>query len=533
MRTPRNLVYGMAVVVVSVAGGGVMAASASAGTRTATFVPAADAYVSSGAAGTNFGSIVALWASNSSDTRNSYLRFNVSGLTAPVSKATLRVWAQGASSDGFSLHRVSNTTWSESAITYSNAPSIPNASIAKTGGTAVGYVDVAVTSEITGAGSYSLAMKRSGSKASLAYDSREGAHPPQLVVETTDATAPLVTLTSPAADASTSDSTPDLRGAAGSATGDLGSITVRLYAGGTVSGTPVQTLTTAASNGSWTATASALADGTYTAQAQQSDDHGNVGSSLPRTFSVDAVAPAVSLTSPAAGSQLTTSTPALAGGAGNAAGDGSQVTVSIYSGSSAQGVPVQTRAVSRQGGSWSVTATTLPDGAYVAKAGQSDAAGNQGSSAAVAFTIDAAAPVVSVDSPLPGAVLAEPDPLLAGYAGIAPGDLLNVTLELYAGPQALGLPVRVISAPVGAGGTWSARAGALPDGTWTVRASQDDVAGNHGAGSPVTFTIDTGAPAVAVSLPADGTTVATDRPVLSGTAGDATGDAGSVEVAVY
>jgi hypothetical protein len=507
--------------------------TAAAGTRSTTFLPSADAYVSSTSPNANFGSATSLWVSNESDTRNSHLRFDVAGLAAPVTKATLRVWAQASRNDGFTVHRVTSTTWGESTITYANAPSIPNQNVGKSGATGVSYVDTPLTGVITGDGTYSFALKRSGSKATLAYDSREGAHPPQLVVETTDSIAPAVTLTSPPADAGLRDSTPTLSGAAGTARGDLPGVTVRIYAGSSVAGSPVQTLTTNADGSTWSATASQLADGTFTAQAQQSDDHGNVGTSLPRTFTIDTVAPQVSLTTPAPGAQLTTATPTLAGAAGNAPGDSLQLTVDVYAGSSAQGTPVQTRSVTRQGASWSAVGSSLPDGVYTVRARQSDAAGNEGSSAAVTFSIDAAAPAVTVDAPPPGALLADADPLLTGRGGVAAGDLLTVTVELYAGPQALGLPDRVLSVPVGAGGTWSTRAGALADGAWTVRAVQDDSAGNHGVSAAVTFSVDTGAPAVTVTQPADGSMVSTATPVLSGTAGDATGDGSSVEVSVY
>ena len=101
--------------------------------------------------------------------------------------------------------------------------------------------------------------------------------------------APAVTLTAPADGLVTKSRTPALSGTAGTAAGDSATVTARIYAGATAGGTAVQTLT--ATGASWTATPTALADGTYTAQASQTDGGGNTGRSATRTFTVDTTAP--------------------------------------------------------------------------------------------------------------------------------------------------------------------------------------------------------------------------------------------------
>jgi hypothetical protein len=110
-----------------------------------------------------------------------------------------------------------------------------------------------------------------------------------------DTTPPQVTLAAPANGAATGGS-PTFSGTAGTASGDLPTVTVRLFAGSAVSGTPVQTLTTTAEDGEWSVdVASSLAEGTYTAQASQSDAAGNVGKSAPpHTFTA---MPEVTITS--------------------------------------------------------------------------------------------------------------------------------------------------------------------------------------------------------------------------------------------
>src|SRR6476660_4787042 len=56
----------------------------------------------------------------------------------------------------------------------------------------------------------------------------------------------------------------------------------------------VQTINVTRAGAAWSTTAGALADGTYTAQAVQSDAAGNMGSSSPaNVFTVDTGAPSV------------------------------------------------------------------------------------------------------------------------------------------------------------------------------------------------------------------------------------------------
>jgi chitinase len=103
--------------------------------------------------------------------------------------------------------------------------------------------------------------------------------------------APAVTLTTPAAGATTN-GTPTLSGAAGNATGDSTTVTVKIYSGASTAGTLTQTLTPTRTGASWTTTASpALASGTYTAQATQTDTGGATGTSAAVTFTVDATKP--------------------------------------------------------------------------------------------------------------------------------------------------------------------------------------------------------------------------------------------------
>ena len=160
------------------------------------FTPVADAHVRSDARSVNYGGLGELWADSSPTTR-SYLRFQVTGVTGTVSHALLRVYAKAGHSTGFRVQKVTNTTWSESSINYSNAPSVSSTVAANSGAlTAGAFKTVDITSLISGNGTYSLALTTTSS-AGVVLSSREsGANAPSLTVEHNDTTAPQTTLSS-------------------------------------------------------------------------------------------------------------------------------------------------------------------------------------------------------------------------------------------------------------------------------------------------------------------------------------------------
>ncbi|MDX6367612.1 MAG: hypothetical protein QOK30_2688, partial [Nocardioidaceae bacterium] len=226
-----------------------------------------------------------------------------------------------------------------------------------------------------------------------------------------DTTAPVVSVSSPTPGATVKSATPTVSGTGGQVAGDNTSVSVKVYSGSTATGTAVQTATPSlASDGSWSAPLTTLADGTYTVQASQADAAGNTGTSSAVTFTVDTTvpdttAPVVALTAPSNGATVKSATPAVSGTGGQAAGDISSVTIKVYSGSAATGTAVQSgSATVVADGSWSTPLTSLADGTYTVQASQSDAAGNSGTSSAVTFTVDTTvpdttAPVVALTAP--------------------------------------------------------------------------------------------------------------------------------------
>jgi hypothetical protein len=137
-----------------------------------------------------------------------------------------------------------------------------------------------------------------------------------------------------------------------------------------------------------------LEDGTYTAQAEQSEVVGEPGKSNPVTFTVDTVTPHVTIASPASGSSASGETQLLTGSAGTAQYDLHTVRVELYAGTTAtpSALAAPPLEVPISGGSWSAVFGALRPGIYTAEAIQGDEAGNVGSSI-VTFALAAPPPI--------------------------------------------------------------------------------------------------------------------------------------------
>src|SRR5262249_41193602 len=91
---------------------------------TRTFTPSADARVAQGSPNSNYGAGRALRARGGSAAYRSYLRFGVSGVASQsVIAAKLRLYVTDASDSGGSLSVV-DPGWTESGITWTNAPPV-------------------------------------------------------------------------------------------------------------------------------------------------------------------------------------------------------------------------------------------------------------------------------------------------------------------------------------------------------------------------------------------------------------------------
>jgi hypothetical protein len=303
------------------------------------------------------------------------------------------------------------------------------------------------------------------------------------------APASAVTLTSPTASQTFTDSQPTFAGAAGDGFGYAGQVKVRVYSGGSASGTPVQTLTTNESSGSWSVAATSLQNGTYTAQAEQDDALGDADLSSPVTFTLNnPPPPTITLTS-LGSAPLTTSTPTLSGTAGTTSGD-SQVSIVVSTtGQSGTGVELLAATVGADGSFSTQASPSLPDGQYQAVAYQLNSTGGLGQSAPLVFSIKLHAPALTVITPAAGGSLAQHGTAFSGLAGHVFGDASKVIVSLWHGTSDKGMPFATATATV-TGTTWSLTwPHQLALGLYTMQASQSDDAGHTTQTAPHTFLV--------------------------------------------
>jgi hypothetical protein len=163
-----------------------------------TFTPVADGYVQATSPDSGRGSNAILRIDASPDTR-SYLRFDIQGVGGVIARATLRIYANSASSAGFNVRGVTDDTWTEADLTYLNAPALGDIVGSSGAFSADMWITVDVTSLLTGDGLVSLALTGINNTA-VSFSSLQGANPPELIIEIFPASespsdAPTLTLT--------------------------------------------------------------------------------------------------------------------------------------------------------------------------------------------------------------------------------------------------------------------------------------------------------------------------------------------------
>ena len=149
-----------------------------------TFTASADAQVLSTQPGTNYGTranVTVRAGGSTSYSYRSYLKFDVTGLTRAPSSAVLRVFVTDPSTNGGAAYATS-TSWTETAITWSNGPAPVGSALGQAGATTTGtWVSLNVTAAVAGNGSVAFVLS-DGNADSAIYGSRESTTPPQLVV---------------------------------------------------------------------------------------------------------------------------------------------------------------------------------------------------------------------------------------------------------------------------------------------------------------------------------------------------------------
>lgn len=155
-----------------------------------TFEPTADTRVQQANPTTNYGTSMTLGADQSSTAQiESFLTFDVAGITGTVSSAKLRLWtttgATSPSVNGPAVHGVADTSWTEAGLTYANRPPAAAIATANVGAlTADMMVEYDVISLVGGNGTVGVALVPDSSDGT-SFNSRQGSDArkrPQLVV---------------------------------------------------------------------------------------------------------------------------------------------------------------------------------------------------------------------------------------------------------------------------------------------------------------------------------------------------------------
>lgn len=167
--------------------------------------PTADVLTYSSNPNTNYGSYTALFVQKGTVTSRSYLKFNLGTLPtgANVSKATLRLYVNQVVTPGsFDVYQL-NTTWSESALTYNNAPALGtsatgNHPVAFTSSSLNQFIVIDITPLVQGwvngtIVNNGVALALTTTSGAVAFDSKESiytSHQPELEVALTGPAGP-------------------------------------------------------------------------------------------------------------------------------------------------------------------------------------------------------------------------------------------------------------------------------------------------------------------------------------------------------
>ncbi|WP_233595405.1 Ig-like domain-containing protein [Corallococcus sp. CA031C] len=307
---------------------------------------------------------------------------------------------------------------------------------------------------------------------------------------TVDQTAPVVAITTPANGSTTN--TPNVT-VTGTAT-DADFVTL------TFDGASYGPITVTGGNWSF-ALPGPLSDGDYTVTATATDGAGNTSTPATSTFTVDQTAPTVAIGSPADGSTVGTSTVTVTG-----TSTGATFVTVTFQGTDSGPITVDAS------GNWSyLLPVTLTEGAYTVTAVSTDAAGNDSTPATSNFDVDLTGPQVAISTPANGTSVGTDTVTVTGTSSGA----TSVTLTFDGASHG---PITV-----DASGNWSyTLPGPLAEDTYTVTAVAVDSVGNTSSTATSTFTVDLTDPTVAISTPADGSTIGTDTVTVTGTSTGAT-----------
>ena len=152
------------------------------------------------------------------------------------------------------------------------------------------------------------------------------------------------------------------------------------------------------------------------------------------------------------------------------------------------GTQIGSTATANASGVWTFTPSGLADGSHTVVASETDAGGHT-VTASLTFTLDTTAPTVAITSA--GSLTNHTTQTISGTINTADA---NLTVSIYEGSTLVGAATPL------ANGTWTTPVTLLStQGAQAITAEATDAAGNLGTSSPVTYTLDTIAPVVAIT----------------------------------
>jgi hypothetical protein len=148
-----------------------------------TFIAEADSQVSEANPNTNYGNTTYLQVDGAADPDvESFIRFTVNGVSGAVRGAKLRVFdSTNASNNGPAVY-ATGTSWTETALTWNSRPARTSDALDNKGSISTNtWVEYDVTSQVNGNGTFSFVLAADSNDAAT-FSSRQGSHPPQLVL---------------------------------------------------------------------------------------------------------------------------------------------------------------------------------------------------------------------------------------------------------------------------------------------------------------------------------------------------------------
>ncbi|HZQ08497.1 MAG TPA: DNRLRE domain-containing protein, partial [Anaerolineae bacterium] len=159
------------------------------------FSAVADTFVSQANPNANYGSRPILRI-DAVPIVNTFLQFDIEGMTTPITHAWLRLYATHSSSEGYTVYAVQDNSWDESTVTYDSAPIIGEELGISGPFEADTWTRVDVTAAIVGNGMYSFAIRAADADSLTFPSSNAPMNSPKLVLWT-EAPTPTPTLTPP------------------------------------------------------------------------------------------------------------------------------------------------------------------------------------------------------------------------------------------------------------------------------------------------------------------------------------------------